>query len=52
MNSSPYGYGGRIAEMIVRPVRSIISPTCSKNDLAGKNLLPIDAAASISSSGG
>ena len=44
--------GGRIAEMIVRPVRSIISPTCSKNDLAGKNLLPIDAAASISSSGG
>jgi len=27
-----------------------MSPTCSKNDLAGKNLLPIDAAASISSS--
>jgi hypothetical protein len=27
-----------------------MSPTCSKKDLAGKNLLPIDAAASISSS--
>lgn len=27
-----------------------MSPTCSKKDLAGKNLLPMDAAASISSS--
>src|SRR5204862_5031635 len=36
-SSSPYGYGGRTAETIVFAVRIIISPTCSKADLAGSS---------------
>ena len=34
-NSPPYGYGGRTADTIVFPVRIIMSPTSSKNPLAG-----------------
>src|SRR5215212_9311818 len=38
-NSVPYGYGGRIADMIVLPVRIIMSPTCSSRFFVGKNAL-------------
>src|SRR5439155_1757289 len=36
-NSPPYGYGGRNADMIVLPVKIIMSPTCSNRFLVGKN---------------
>src|SRR5215204_7450466 len=36
-NSVPYGYGGRIAETSVLPVRIIMSPTCSSRFLVGRN---------------
>src|SRR3954453_6819648 len=36
-NSPPYGYGGRRADMIVFPVRIIMSPTSSSRLLAGRN---------------
>src|SRR6266550_696943 len=36
-NSPPYGYGGRSADMIVLPVKIIMSPTCSNRFLVGKN---------------
>src|SRR5881227_1234953 len=36
-NSPPYGYGGRRADMIVLPVRIIMSPTSSSRFLTGKN---------------
>src|SRR5881227_2567405 len=36
-NSPPYGYGGRRADMIVLPVRIIMSPTSSSRLLTGKN---------------
>src|SRR5436305_842148 len=42
-NSPPYGYGGRRADMIVLPVRIIMSPTSSSRFLTGKN--PRSAAA-------
>src|SRR5215207_2314807 len=35
-NSVPYGYGGRIAETSVLPVRIIMSPTCSSRFLVGR----------------
>src|SRR6059058_5920324 len=35
-NSPPYGYGGRSADMIVLPVKIIMSPTCSNRFLVGK----------------
>src|SRR2546423_611998 len=35
--SPPYGYGGRSADVIVLPVRIIMSPTCSSRFLVGKN---------------
>src|SRR3954454_2116095 len=36
-NSPPYGYGGRRADMIVLPVKIIMSPTSSSRFLTGKN---------------
>src|SRR4051794_20210844 len=36
-NSPPYGYGGLRADMIVLPVRIIMSPTSSSRFLTGKN---------------
>src|SRR3954453_8179674 len=36
-NSPPYGYGGRRADMIVFPVKIIMSPTSSSRLLAGRN---------------
>src|SRR3954452_7829634 len=36
-NSLPYGYGGLRADMIVLPVRIIMSPTSSSRFLTGKN---------------
>jgi hypothetical protein len=36
-NSPPYGYGGRRADMIVFPVKIIMSPTSSSRFLTGKN---------------
>src|SRR4051812_22545462 len=36
-NSVPYGYGGRNADMIVFPVRIIMSPTCSSRFFVGRN---------------
>src|SRR5215212_8166607 len=42
-NSVPYGYGGRIADMIVLPVRIIMSPTCSSRFFVGKNALSATA---------
>src|SRR3954471_20154397 len=36
-NSPPYGYGGLSADMIVLPVKIIMSPTCSNRFLVGKN---------------
>ena len=51
MNSPPYGYGGRIAETIVFAVRIIMSPTCSKSDLAGRNALSATDLTIHSSSG-
>src|SRR5436305_12484741 len=36
-NSPPYGYGGRIADKIVLPVRIIMSPTCSSRFFVGRN---------------
>src|SRR3954470_23917393 len=36
-NSPPYGYGGRRADMIVLPVRIIMSPTCSSRFFVGRN---------------
>src|SRR5919204_318028 len=36
-NSPPYGYGGRIADKMVLPVRIIMSPTCSSRFLVGRN---------------
>src|ERR671910_60263 len=36
-NSPPYGYGGRIADRIVFPVRIIMSPTCSSRFFTGRN---------------
>src|SRR4051812_13649088 len=38
-NSPPYGYGGRSADMMVFPVRIIMSPTSSSRLLAGRNAL-------------
>src|SRR5215217_7489159 len=35
-NSVPYGYGGRIAETSVLPVRIIMSPTCSSRFFVGR----------------
>src|SRR3954454_19795039 len=35
-NSVPYGYGGRRADVIVFPVRIIMSPTCSSRFLVGR----------------
>src|ERR671914_242452 len=35
-NSPPYGYGGRRADMMVLPVRIIMSPTSSSRLLAGR----------------
>ena len=43
MNSPPYGYGGRKADIIVLPVRIIMSPTCSSRFLVGKNALSATA---------
>src|SRR5687767_5433995 len=37
MNSPPYGYGGRRADIIVFPVKIIMSPTCSSRFLVGRN---------------
>src|SRR3954452_13172778 len=42
-NSIPYGYGGRMADMTVLPVRIIMSPTCSSRFLTGKNVLSATA---------
>src|SRR4051794_35372586 len=42
-NSVPYGYGGRIADMSVLPVRIIMSPTCSSRFFVGKNALSATA---------
>src|SRR4051794_10213887 len=36
-NSIPYGNGGDRADVIVLPVRIIMSPTCSSRPLAGRN---------------
>src|SRR3954462_11799846 len=36
-NSPPYGYGGLRADMIVFPVRIIMSPTCSSRFFVGRN---------------
>src|SRR3954451_3062313 len=36
-NSVPYGYGGRRADMIVLPVRIIMSPTCSSRFFVGRD---------------
>src|ERR1700704_153078 len=36
-NSPPYGYGGLSADMIVLPVKIIMSPTCSSRFFVGKN---------------
>src|SRR5438270_13943753 len=36
-NSLPYGYGGRTAEAIVFPVRTIMFPTSSNTFFVGKN---------------
>src|SRR4051794_2032727 len=36
-NSPPYGYGGRRADMIVLPVKIIMSPTSSSRFFNGKN---------------
>src|SRR5687767_10702324 len=36
MNSPPYGYGGRRADIIVFPVKIIMSPTCSSRFLVGR----------------
>src|SRR3954451_22602601 len=36
-NSMPYGNGGLSADVIVLPVRIIMSPTCSSRPLAGRN---------------
>ena len=43
MNSPPYGYGGRRADIIVFPVRIIMSPTCSSRFLVGRNALSATA---------
>src|SRR3954470_9729939 len=37
-NSVRYGYGGRIADTSVLPVRIIMSPTCSSRLLVGKKI--------------
>src|SRR6185436_2335552 len=37
-NSVPYGYGGRIADTSVLPVRIIMSPTCSSRLLVGRKI--------------
>src|SRR4051794_30938081 len=42
-NSPPYGYGGRIADMIVFPERIIMSPTCSSRFFVGKKALSATA---------
>src|ERR1019366_2810110 len=36
-NSLPYGYGGRIADISVFPVKIIMLPTSSRTFLVGKN---------------
>src|SRR5215217_5309684 len=38
-NSPPYGYGGRMADTMVFPVRIIMSPTSSSRPFAGRNAL-------------
>src|SRR5918998_61799 len=38
-NSPPYGYGGRMADTMVFPVRIIMSPTSSSRPLAGRKAL-------------
>jgi hypothetical protein len=42
-NSVPYGYGGRIADMIVFPVRIIQSPTGTSRFLVGRKALSATA---------
>src|SRR3954465_15255195 len=51
-NSVPYGYGGRIADMTVLPVRIIMSPTCSSRFFVGKNALSATARTNYSPSVG
>src|SRR5688572_30716029 len=43
MNSPPYGYGGLRADIIVLPVRIIMSPTCSSRFFVGRNALSATA---------
>ena len=53
MNSVPYGYGGRSADISVFPVKIIMSPTCSSRFFVGKNALSATArTTSLSSPGG
>src|SRR3954471_19420102 len=42
-NSPPYGYGGLSADMIVLPVKIIMSPTCSNRFLVGRKALSATA---------
>src|SRR5436190_1352960 len=49
-NSPPYGYGGRSADMIVLPVRIIMSPTCSSRFLVGRNARSATARTTLVSS--
>src|SRR5688500_12561421 len=47
MNSPPYGYGGLNADIIVLPVRIIMSPTCSSKFLVGRKALSATARTTV-----
>src|SRR2546423_13187788 len=49
-NSPPYGFGGRSADMIVLPVRIIMSPTCSSRFFVGRNARSATARTTLISS--